>query len=181
VTGQRHDSTTHSSRESRPGVRWTRLIIVAPLAAALGAAGAVIAKRSSGSTASSVANSRSLHAGFQSDSMTIIDQPGTVNVNVWVTNVGRATTSATCAVIVTSGSGSNVYQGSAAFQLPSIAPHASRHIVRVVSGVYLPGDATAPVGSRSLPLPQDARLGKGSSVECCEHVGARRRRPGTRD
>jgi hypothetical protein len=100
--------------------------------------------------------------------MTIIDQDGTVNVDVWVKNDGPVTRSATCAVLVTSGTGQrhHMYRGSAAFTLTSIAPHTSNHFVQVVSGVYYDGDATGSIGSRVLPLPQYARLGPGSLVKC---------------
>ena len=79
---------------------------------------------------------------------------------------GRATASATCAVIVISGAGINSYRGSAAFRLSLVVPNKSSHLIEVVTGVYLDGDATAPIGSRYLPLPQFALLSKGSLVKC---------------
>src|ERR1022692_4669471 len=100
--------------------------------------------------------------------MQIVDQLGTVNVDVWVKNEGRVTKSVTCAVIVTSGTGQrhHMYRGSAAFTLASLEAHESKHLVEVVTGVYYDGDATGPIGSRSRPIPQYARLGQGSDVEC---------------
>jgi hypothetical protein len=100
--------------------------------------------------------------------MKIVDQLGTVDVDVWVKSEDRVTESVTCAVIVTSGTGQrhHMYRGSAAFNLSTIEPHESKRLVEVVTGVYYDGDATAPIGSRFLPLPQYARLGRGSSVTC---------------
>jgi len=81
----------------------------------------------------------SLHAGFGSNTMTIIDQVGTVDVELWVKNESGASVSATCAVIVTSGTVHELYRGSAAFSLVSIEPHSSRHLLEGVTGVYLDG------------------------------------------
>jgi hypothetical protein len=108
-----------------------------------------------------------LASGFSSKTMKIVDQDGTVDVDVWVKNTDRAG-SATCAVMVTSNTGQrhHHYQGSATFSLPSMAPNQQEHIDQVVSGVYYDGDATAQIGSRLLPLPQYAKLGTGSLVRC---------------
>lgn len=108
----------------------------------------------------------SLHAGFGSNTMTIIDQVGTVDVELWVKNESGASVSATCAVIVTSGTVHELYRGSAAFSLVSIEPHSSRHLLEGVTGVYLDGDATGPIGPRYLPLPQYAKNARGSAVDC---------------
>lgn len=137
-------------------------------AAALGALLTLVTIWSLGSTSPTVETSSSLQSGFGSNTMTIIDQDGTVNVDVWVKNDGPVTRSATCAVLVTSGTGQrhHMYRGSAAFALTSIAPHTSKRLIQVVSGVYYDGDATGPIGSRLLPLPQYARLGLGSLVSC---------------
>ena len=147
----------------RRGV-WPKVI----LAAALGALATLVAIWSLGPTSPTVVPLRSLQAGFGSKTMTIIDQLGTVRVDVWVKNEGRVTMSATCAVIVTSGTGQkhHWYRGSAAFTLASVKPHVSKHLIEVVTGVYYDGDATGPIGSKLLPLPQYARLGKGSLVAC---------------
>ena len=138
------------------------------VAAALGALVALVTIWSLGPTSSTVERTGSLKAAFGSSTMTIVDQDGTVDVDVWVRNESRVTKSVTCAVIVTSGTGQrhHMYRGSAAFTLASIEPHESRHLVEVVTGVYYDGDATGPIGSRFRPLPQHARLGRGSFVEC---------------
>jgi hypothetical protein len=118
-------------------------------------------------------SSVALASGFGSNTMKIIDQDGTVDVEVWVKNIGRAG-SATCAVIVTSNTGQrhHHYQGSAAFSVRSMRPDQKEHIDQVVTGVYYDGDATGPIGSRLLPLPQYAHLGSGSIVRCTStHVG----------
>ena len=137
-------------------------------AAALGALVTLITIWSLGPASPTVERPSSLHAGFGSNTMKIVDQLGTVDVDVWVKNEGRVTKSATCAVIVTSGTGQrhHMYRGSAAFTLASLEPHESKHLVEVVTGVYYDGDATGPIGSRSRPIPQYARLGQGSDVEC---------------
>jgi len=99
--------------------------------------------------------------------MTIIDQVGTVDVELWVKNESGASVSATCAVIVTSGTVHELYRGSAAFSLVSIEPHSSRHLLEGVTGVYLDGDATGPIGPRYLPLPQYAKNARGRlSIAC---------------
>ena len=137
-------------------------------AAALGALVTLVTIWSLGPTSPTVERPSSLQAAFGSNTMKIVDQLGTVDVDVWVKNEGRVTQSATCAVIVTSGTGQrhHMYRGSAAFTLASIAPHESKHLVEVVTGVYYDGDATGPIGSMLLPLPQYARFGQGSFVEC---------------
>jgi hypothetical protein len=166
VSLQGSGSTGGFPRTSLCGGRWAKLTAMVFISAALGAVVTLVAVQSSDSTSPTIARSASLQAGFRSNSMTIVDQLGTVNVNVWVKNEGRVAASATCAVIVVSGSGMNSYRDSAAFRLSSIAPNKSRHLVEVVTGVYLGGDATAPIGSRYLPIPQSARLSKGSLVKC---------------
>jgi hypothetical protein len=110
----------------------------------------------------------SLRAGFGSNTIKIVDQLETVEVEVWVKNEGSTSASGTCAVIMTSGTGQRLhfYRGSAAFILSSVEPHQSRHLVEVVTGVYYDGDATGPNGSRELPLPQYVKLANGSLVKC---------------
>jgi hypothetical protein len=107
-----------------------------------------------------------LHAGFDFRSFKIIDQLGTVQVNIWVKNAGAVTTSGTCAVMVRSGTGPHFYRGSSAFAVTSLEPHRSRQYIEVVTGVYYDGDATGPIGNLDRPLPQYARLRKGSLVAC---------------
>ena len=138
------------------------------MAAALGAMVTIIAFKSLGASSPPVAPPSSLQAGFGSKIITIIDQLGTVRVDIWVKNEGHVARSATCAVIVTSGTGQerHVYRRSAAFTVSSVKPFVSKHFVEVVTGVYYNGDATGPIGSRLLPLPQYARLSKGSLVQC---------------
>ena len=138
------------------------------IAAALGALVTLITIWSLGPTSPTVERTSSVRAGFGSNTMTIVDQLGTVDVDVWVKNEGRVTKSMTCAVIVTSGTGQphHMYRGSAAFTLASIGPNESKHLVQVVTGVYYDGDATGPIGSRYLPIPQSAKLGHGSLVQC---------------
>jgi hypothetical protein len=167
VTLTDHFFKPKSARGTGQGRSWvwpTSLVV----AAALGALVTLVTIWSLGPTSLTVERPGSLQAGFGSNTMTIIDQLGTVNVDVWVKNEGRATKSVTCAVIVTSGTGHrhHLFRGSAAFTLASIKPHESKHLVQVVTGVYYDGDATGPIGSRYLPIPQSARLGQGSFVEC---------------
>jgi hypothetical protein len=144
---------------------WPTSLVVA---AALGALVTLVTIWSLGPTSPTSERPGSLQAGFESNTITTIDQLGTVNVDIRVKNEGHVTKSVTCAVIVTSGTGHphHLYRGSAAFTLPSIKPHESKHLVQVVTGVYYDGDATGPIGSMLLPLPQSARLSKGSLVEC---------------
>ncbi len=144
---------------------WPTSLIVA---AALGALVTLVTIWSLGPTSPTVERPSSLQAAFGSNTMQIVDQLGTVDVDVWVKNEGRVTKSVTCAVIVTSGTGQrhHMYRGSAAFTLASLEPHESKHLVEVVTGVYYDGDATGPIGSRPRPIPQYARLGQGSDVEC---------------
>lgn len=144
---------------------WPTALVVG---AALRALETLITIWSLGPTSPTVDRTSSVQAGFGSNTMKIVDQLGTVDVDVWVENAGRVKKSVTCAVIVTSGTGQrhHMYRGSAAFTLASIEPNGSKHLVEVVTGVYYDGDATGPIGSRYLPLPQHARLGQGSLVEC---------------
>ena len=162
-----HSSKPEPARGTSQDRRWvwpTRLVV----AAALGALAALVTIWSLGPTSPTVERSSSVRAAFGSNTMTIVDQLGTVDVDVWVKNEGRVTRSVTCAIIVTSGTGQphHMYRGSAAFTLASIGPNESKHLVQVVTGVYYDGDATGPIGSRNLPIPQSARLGQGSLVQC---------------
>ena len=106
------------------------------------------------------------HAGFDFRSFKIIDHLGTVQINIWVKNVGAVTTSGTCAVMVRSGTGPHFYRGSSAFAVTSLEPHRSKQFIEVVTGVSYDGDATGPIGNLDRPLPQYARLRKGSLVAC---------------
>lgn len=155
------------ARKPRQSRRWIwPTVLVA--AAALGASVTLVTIWSLGPSSPIVERPSSLQAGFGSNTMKIVDELGTVDVGVWVKNEGRVKTSVTCAVIVTSGTGQrhHWYRGSAAFTLTSLEPHKSRHLIEVVTGVYYDGDATGPIGSRYLPLPQYAKLGKRSLVQC---------------
>jgi hypothetical protein len=140
------------------------------LAAALGALVTLVTIWSLGPPSSTVERPSSLQAGFGSHTMKIVDQLGTVDVDVWVKNESSERQSAACAVIVTSGTGQrhHMYRGSAAFTRDSIKPHESKHLAEVVTGVYYDGDATGPIGSMLLPLPQYAKLGHGSLVDCTQ-------------
>jgi hypothetical protein len=167
VTLTDHFSKPESARgtgQSRSWVWPTGLVV----GAALGALVTLITIWSLGPTSPTIEQPSSLQAGFGSDTMKIVDQLGTVDADVWVNNEGRLTKSVTCAVIVTAGTGQrhHMYRGSEAFTVASIRPHESKHLVEVVTGVYNDGDATGPIGSRNLPLPQYAILGHGSLVEC---------------
>ena len=167
MTFREEISQPEPARTPRQDRRWLwPTFLVA--AAALGALVTLVTVWSLGPSSPSVERPSSLQAGFGSHTMTIVDQLGTVDVDVWVKNEGRVKTTATCAVIVTSGTGQQqlFYRGSAAFTLTSIEPHRSKHLVEVVTGVYYDGDATGPIGSRDLPLPQYARLSRGSLVQC---------------
>ena len=168
VTFQEEVSRVEPARKPRQNRRWKWPTVLLFAAAALGALVTLVTIWSLGPSPPIIERPSSLQAGFGSNTIKIIDQLGTVNVNVRIKNEGRFTASATCAVIVTSGTGQrqHFYRGSAAFTLTSIEPHKSKHLVEVVTGVYYDGDATGPIGSRDLPLPQYARLSKGSLVEC---------------
>jgi len=137
-------------------------------AACFGALATLTTIWSIGPTTPAVERQIVLRAGFASPTMEIVDQLGTVDVSLWVKNVGRSDLTATCAVIVTSGTGQrhHQYRGSAAFSLASMRHDQLDHVTEVVTGVYYDGDATGPIGSRNLPLPQYARLGIGSRVVC---------------
>ncbi len=168
MTLQEEYSQPDPARKPRQSRRWIWSTVL--VAAALGASVTLVTIWTLGPSSPIVERQQSLQAGFGSNTMKIIDQLGTVDVDVWVKNEGRVNTSVTCAVIVTSGTGQRQhwYRGSAAFTLTSIEPHKSRHLIEVVTGVYYDGDATGPIGSRSLPLPQYARLGKRSLVQCAD-------------
>jgi hypothetical protein len=138
------------------------------MAAVVGALLTLVTVWAIGPSSRIVGRPSSLQAGFASNTMKIVDQLGTVDVNVWVKNESRVNTTATCAVIVTSATRQrqHFYRGSATFNLTLFEPHRSKHLVEVVTGVYYDGDATGPIGSMNLPLPQYARLSQGSLVKC---------------
>src|ERR1700690_529157 len=102
MTLTEQSSKPQSAGRTGHGRRWvwpTGLVAVA----AIGALVTLVTIWSIGSRPPTVQPSSSLQAGFGSNTMTIIDQDGTVNVDVWVKNDSRVTKSVTCAVLVTSG------------------------------------------------------------------------------
>ncbi len=162
-----HDSPVRDGAlRARPVAR--RTAFTAFIAAALGALLALMIVWLVGPTSRVGGPDVVVDAGFSTHTITIIDQLGTVHVDVWVKNHERFAVSATCAVIVRSGTGHphHHYQGSAAFALRSIGPQQTKRFIEVVTGVYYDGDATGPIGSMLLPLPQYARLSAGSTVQC---------------
>jgi len=161
-------SQTEPAPSAPHGRHWRRPPVLFFAAVGLGAAVTLITIWSLGPSSPTLPGPSSLQAGFGSNTIKIIDQLGTVEVAVWVKDEGRASTSVTCAVIVTSSTGQrqHLYRGSAAFTLTSVEPGKPRHLIEIVTGVYYDGDATGPIGSRNLPLPQYTRLSKGSLVEC---------------
>lgn len=149
MTYQGEFAQPEPARKPRQNRRWKWPTVLAFAAAALGALVTLVTIWSLGPSSPNIERPSSLQTGFGSNTMKIIDQLGTVDVEVWVRNEGRVTTSTTCAVIVTSGTGQrqHFYRGSAAFTLTSIEPHKSKHLVEVVTGVCYDGDATGPIGT----------------------------------
>ena len=107
-----------SPTESTPVSRQRRPIVVVVAAVVLGAFVTLVIIWSVGPSSPNVEQSNSLHAGFDFNHMKIIDQDGTVDVNVWVKNVGDVATPGTCSV--RSGTGKHFYRGSSAFSLNSL-------------------------------------------------------------
>jgi hypothetical protein len=137
-------------------------------AAALGALVTLVTIWSLGGQSPNVGTLNPIQSGFDSKTVKIIDQLGTVEVDVWVKNDSSVAKSTTCAIEVNVGTGQkrHMYLGSAAFTLTSVKPLESRHLIEMVTGVYYDGDATGPIGSMLLPLPQYAKLSKRSLIEC---------------
>lgn len=162
VTLHMESGKQESTQDHRPNRAWQLSVVLVSASIMLGAIITLVVIWSIGARQ---ATEHPVRAAFGSPTMTIVDQLGTVDVVVLITNTSQVKRSTTCAVIVTSGHGSNQYRGSAAFDA-TINPGVTRRWVKVVTDVYYDGDATAPIGSRYLPLPQYAQLGDNSTIEC---------------
>ena len=166
MTFEQTGSPKQPLRSPQSRIIWILVIILVLICASLAAALINVQNKPSSDASSVVDLRESFRAGFGSNSMSIVDQLGTANVDVWVRNIGRETKTATCAVFVVSGKGINSYRGSMAFKASPIAPGATRHFTETVPQVSLDGDMTAPIGSSRRPIPWLASLNQRSSISC---------------